>query len=113
MRQLLGMDITWSRWLFGAWAVVTALWLLVATLMLVQTWPEISVARDSGVLFGGSKHEFVLGGIRVALGENISTLLLFVLIPPGFLLAILWLGLRIVGLPFPSFRQGRPNRFSP
>jgi hypothetical protein len=75
--------------------------------MLVQTWPEISVVRDSDMLFGSSKHQFVLGDIRVALGETISTLLLFVLIPPGFLLAILWVGLRIVGLPFPALRQGQ------
>ena len=34
------MNIAWSRWLFGAWAVLAAVWLVVATLMLVQTRPE-------------------------------------------------------------------------
>jgi hypothetical protein len=109
--EALVLDMGISRWMLGAWVAVTALWLLAATLMLVQIWPEISVARDGGMLFGSSKHKFVLGDIRVALGENISKVLLFLLAPPGFLLAILWLGLRIVGLPFPNFRpgQGQPK----
>ena len=106
-RQFSAMDIAWSRWLFGAWAIVTALWLLVAVLMLVHTLPDVSVAPDRDMLFGTSKPAFVLGAVHVAPSESISKFLLLMLIPPVFFLAILWLGLRIAGLPFPTFRQGQ------
>src|SRR6476620_3482620 len=51
----------WSRWVFGVWAVVTAAWLVVATLMLVQTWPETSVERDGVSQFGEDPDDLVFG----------------------------------------------------
>ena len=51
----------WSRWVFGAWAVVTAAWLVMATLMLVQTWPETSVERDGVAQFGDATDDLVFG----------------------------------------------------
>jgi hypothetical protein len=108
------MDIVWSRWLVAAWAVIAAVWLAVATLMLVQTWPDPSVGGDQGALFGNAGDEALKGQANVAaasaVGEHIRSFLLFAIIPPGFLLALVWAALWVVGMPFPSLRRGRRDK---
>ena len=46
------MHASWSRWLFGAWAVLTTLWVVVAMLMLIQTWPEPTFRAERGDVIG-------------------------------------------------------------
>lgn len=112
------MDIAWSRWLFGAWAILAAVWLIGATLMLVQTWPE-PVRSDRGALFGNAADESISARVikgqadvraAPAVREHIKKFLLFAVIPPGFLLALVWAALWIAGLPFPSFRRERRDK---
>jgi len=109
------MNMTWSRWVFGAWAVVAAVWLVVATLLLVQTWPQPSVTSGQGGLLGYTEDESMAGrpikgqaGVRASPGvrERIRYFLLFAVVPPGFLLALVCAGLWIARLPFPSWRRG-------
>lgn len=108
------MDMAWTRWLVAAWAVIAAVWLAMATLMLVQTWPEPSVSGDPGALFGNAGDEALKGQVDVAAGpairEHIRNFLLFAIIPPGFLLALVWAALWVVGMPFPSLRRGRRDK---
>jgi hypothetical protein len=110
------VDTAWSRWLVGAWAVLAITWLLVATVMLVQTWPDARSGGDSAVLFGNPTHEFVFdramkgqATVRAApaVREHIKQFLLFTIVPPAFLLVLVCVALRIAGLPFPSFRSAQ------
>ena len=111
-------EMGWSRWVFGMWAVVTAIWLVVATLMLVQTWPA-PVGRERVALFGDATQDFVFGRqfegqthVRAApvVGEHLTKFLLFAAIPPAFLFALCCAGLWIAGLPFPYSQQERETR---
>jgi hypothetical protein len=90
----------WSRWVFGVWAVATAVWLFVATLMLVH-WPETVGRPFEGQTF--------VRAIPVV-GDHATKFLLFALIPPAFLFVICCAGLWIAGLPFPYSRQERAAR---
>jgi hypothetical protein len=110
----------WSRWVFGVWAVVTAVWLVVATLMLVQTWPETSVGRDGVALFGDATDDLVFGRpsegrthVRATpvTGGRLARFLLLAAIPPAFLFVLCCVGLWIAGLPFPYSRQEREARW--
>ena len=112
-------EMGWSRWVFGVWAVVTAVWLVVATLMLVQTWPGAPVGRERVALFGDATQGFVFGRqferqphVRAApvVGEHLTKFLLFAAIPPAFLFALCCAGLWIAGLPFPYSQQERKTR---
>jgi hypothetical protein len=113
------MDIAWSRWLVGAWAVVAIVWLAIATLMLIQTWPDPSIGSDQGALFGNAGDEAMSvratqgqANVRVdpAVREHIRNLLLVAVIPPVFLFMLVCAALWIAGLPFPSVRQGRRDK---
>jgi hypothetical protein len=113
------MDIAWSRWLVAAWAVIAAVWLAMATLLLVQTWPEPSVGGDQGALFENAGDEALSGRAMKgqanvpaapAVREHIRSFLLFAIIPPAFLLALVWAALWVVGLPFPSLRRGQRDK---
>jgi hypothetical protein len=98
--RLLHTQIGWSRWVFGVWAIATAVWLFVATLMLVH-WPE-TVARP----FEGQTY---VRAIPVV-GEHATKFLLFAAIPPAFRFVLCCAGLWIAGLPFPYSRQDRAVR---
>ena len=110
------MNIAWSRWLFGAWAALAAVWLVVATLMLVQTRPE-----PRGAPFGVTETQdesafgqMMKGQVSIRARQHIRNFLLFAILPPGFLLLLVLAGLRIAGLPFPSLRrEGRDKLPSP
>jgi hypothetical protein len=110
------MNMAWSRWLFGAWAVLAAVWLVVATLMLVQTRPE-----PRGAPFGVTETQdesafgqIMKGQVSLRARQHIRNFLLFAILPPGFLLLLVLAGLRIAGLPFPSLRrEGRDKLPSP
>ena len=114
------MHASWSRWLFGAWAVVAALWLLVAMLLLIQTWPEPSTRVEHGDLVGNRSDETMsgkavrgnAGGAPSAAGDHIKKFLLFALLPPGFLLVLVLVALRIGGLPFPWLRRDRRDQLT-
>ena len=108
------MNSAWSRWLFGAWAVVAAVWLAVATLLLVQTMPEPAFEASRGTVIAntadGSAPSAVMrgqAGVRAApaVRELIKRFLLYAVLPPAFLFALVLLGLRIAGLPLPSLRR--------
>ncbi len=109
------MHANWSRWLFGAWAVLTTLWVVVAMLMLIQTWPEPSLRVERGDVIGNLEDESLSGGaMRASTGgapseaaDHIKKFLLLALLPPGFLLAIVLIALWIGGLPFPYSRRNR------
>ena len=110
----------WSRWVFGVWAVVTAAWLVMATLMLVQTWPETSVERDGVAQFGDATDDLVFGRpfeglthVRASpvTGGRLARFLLLAAIPPAFLFVLCCVGLWIAGLPFPYSRQERKPRW--
>ena len=110
------MNIAWSRWLFGAWAVLAAVWLVVATLMLVQTRPEhrgppfgVTETQDESAV-----AQMMKGQVSIRARQHIRNFLLFAILPPGFLLLLVLAGLRIAGLPFPSLRrEGRDKLPSP
>ena len=109
------MHASWSRWLFGAWAVLTTLWVVVAMLMLIQTWPEPTFRVERGDVIGNLEDESLSGGaMRGNAGgapseaaDHIKKFLLLALLPPGFLLAIVLIALWIGGLPFPYSRRDR------
>jgi len=108
------MTTVWSRWLLGAWAVATAIWLMVATLMLVQTRPEPSFRSTEGAPLGqmGAASGFdraVQGQVGVGgvmgVQQPIATILLIALLPPGILLLLVLGGIRLAGLPLLPLRQ--------
>jgi hypothetical protein len=99
--RLLHTQIGWSRWVFGVWAIATAVWLIVATLMLVQVWPE-----TLGRPLEGQTH---IRAIPIV-GEHATKFVPFAAIPPAFLFVLCCAGLWIAGLPFPYSRQERKTR---
>jgi hypothetical protein len=106
------MTTVWSRWLLGAWAVATAVWLVVATLMLVQTWPEPTLQSADRAPFGQTGTPSRIDGAmrgRVGAATNvprpIATALLIALLPPAILLMLVLGGMRLASLPLPSLRQ--------
>ena len=108
------MNTAWSRWLVGAWAVVAVVWLVVATLLLVQTMPEPAFEASRGTVIAetteGSAPSAVMRGqagarAAPAVREQIKRFLVFAVLPPAFLFALVLLGLRIAGLPLPSLRR--------
>ena len=108
------MNSAWSRWLFGAWAVVAVVWLVVATLLLVQTMPEPAFEASRGTVIANTPDGSAPGavmrgqaGVRAApaVREQIKRFLLYAVLPPAFLFALVLLGLRIAGLPLPSLRR--------
>jgi hypothetical protein len=114
------MDMAWSRWLLVVWAFATAFWLATATLMLVHTWPE-PVGIDREALFGNAGDEGIAGrAVRAearvqaspAVKTHLRNFLLFAVLPPLFLLALVGAALWILGLPFPSIRRGGRNKLS-
>jgi hypothetical protein len=113
------MTTVWSRWLLGAWAVATVVWLMVATLMLVQTWPEPSFRSAMGSTLGqmttSSRLDAALRGqvgAATTIQERIATILLITLSPPVILLMLVLGGMRFAGLPLPSLRRAARNRSS-
>ena len=109
------MHSAWSRWLFGAWAAATVLWLVVASLMLVQTWPKPAVETNRGTLIGSTTEGSPPGAVMTAqarpraapaVREHILKFLAFAVLPPGLLLAFVLAGFKIAGLPLPSLRRG-------
>ena len=112
------MTTVWSRWLLRAWAVATAIWLMVATLMLVQTRPEPSLRSAEGAPLGqmGAPSGFdramqgkVAGGV-MNVQWSIAAILLIALLPPGLLLLLVLGGMRLAGLPLPPLRQAAPAK---
>jgi predicted PurR-regulated permease PerM len=108
------MSTTWSRWLFGVWAVVAAVWLVVATILLVQTWPDALSDRAGMLGDAGDESLFAQAGAGTgsAVAQHMRRFLLVAIVPPGFLLVIVCIGLWIAGLPFPSFRRGSRDKGS-
>jgi hypothetical protein len=112
------MTTVWSRWLLGAWAVATAVWLVVATLMLVQTRPEPTLQSAERAPFGQPGTPSWIGGAmrgRVGAATNvrpIATAVLIALLPPAILLLLVLGGMRLAGLPLPSLRQVARKRSS-
>jgi hypothetical protein len=109
------MNASWSRWLFGAWAAIAALWILLAALMLIQTWPEQSVRIERGDVIGNRADE-AMSDLAVrgnaadassAAMDHVKKFLLFALLPPAFLLALVMVALWVGGLPFPWIRRDR------
>jgi hypothetical protein len=92
--------------------VVAIAWLLLATLMLVQTWPEPSLDRQ--MLWGDTGEGPLRASATVsgAAKEHLTRYLAFALLPPAFLLALIYIGLRIAGLPFPALRPARRDKAS-
>jgi hypothetical protein len=109
------MNASWSRWLFGAWAAIAALWILLAALMLIQTWPEQSVRIERGDAISNRSDEAMsdfavrgnAGGTSSAAMDHVKKFLLFALLPPVFLLVLVMLALWVGGLPFPWIRRDR------
>jgi hypothetical protein len=106
------MLTVWSRWLLGAWAVATAVWLVVATLMLVQTWPEPSLRSADGASFEQMATPSQIGramrgqlGAATSVQQHVAIIVLVTLVPPAFLLMVVLGGIRLAGLPLPSLRQ--------
>jgi hypothetical protein len=105
------MHATWPRWLLGAWAVLTTAWLVAASLMLVQAWPEPSVGGDHEQFFRSTADDATISALvdaqrASAEREHITRFLLLAIAPPAFLFALVWTMLRVAGLPFPSIRRG-------
>ena len=107
------MDTAWSRWLVGAWAILATIWLFVAILMLVQTWPL--APGDDSKYFRKTHEEYAFGPTikgnaciqtASAIKEHFTKFLLFALVPPGFLFVLVCAALWVAGLPFPIFRLG-------
>jgi hypothetical protein len=110
------MNASWSRWLFGAWAAIAALWVLLAALMLIQTWPEQSVRFERGDVIGNRSDEAISdlavrgnagGASSAAAMDHVKKFLLFALLPPAFLLVLVMVALWVGGLPFPWLRRDR------
>ena len=110
---LLSMETVWSRWLLGAWAVLTVAWLLLAALMLVHTWPDPSL-DDRQMLWGDAGEGPLRAGTAAsgAAKEHFTRYLVFALLPPVFLLGLICIGLWIAGLPFPTLRPARRSKVS-
>jgi hypothetical protein len=113
------MTTVWSRWLLGAWAVATAVWLMVATLMLVQMWPEPSLRSAEEAPLGqmGAPSRFDRAmrgqvGTATSVQQHIATILLVALLPPGILLMLVFGGMRFAGLPLPSLRRAAQEKSS-
>jgi len=112
------MNASWSRWLFGAWAAIAALWILLAALMLIQTGPEQSVRIERGDVIGNRSDEVIsdlavranAGGASSAATDHVKKFLLFALLPPAFLLVLVVVALWVGGLPFPWFRRDRRDQ---
>ena len=112
------MHASWSRWLFGAWAVVATLWVLVAMLMLIQTWPEPSFRVEPGDVIQNRSDEALsdqvvrgnAGGATPEAADHVKKFLLLALLPPGFLLLLVLAALWIGGLPFPYSRRERRDQ---
>jgi hypothetical protein len=111
------MNSAWSRWLFGAWAVVAVVWVVVATLLLVQTMPEPAFEASRGTVIANTTDGSAPGAVMrgqasaraaPAVREQIKRFLLYAVLPPAFLFALVLLGLRIAGLPLPSLRRAPP-----
>jgi hypothetical protein len=109
------MHANWSRWLFGAWALVATLWVLMAMLLLIQTWPEPTFRVEQSNAIENLEDESLSGGAMrgstagapLEAADHIKKFLLLALLPPGFLLAIVLIALWIGGLPFPYSRRDR------
>jgi hypothetical protein len=114
------MHASWSRWLFGAWAVLATLWVLMAMLMLIQTWPEPSFRIERGDVIGNLEDESLSGGaMRGSTGgatsvaaDHVRKFLLLALVPPGFLLVLVLAALWIGGLPLPYSRRERREQLT-
>lgn len=106
------MTTVWSRWLLGAWAVATAVWLMVATLMLVQTWPEPSLRSAEGTPSRFDRAMRGQVGAATSVQRHIATSLLVALLPPGILLMLVLGGMRFAGRPLPSLRQAAREKSS-
>ncbi|HEU4379177.1 MAG TPA: hypothetical protein VFR73_11440 [Hyphomicrobiaceae bacterium] len=114
------MHASWSRWLFGAWAVVATLWVLVAMLMLVQTWPDPSFRIERGDVIGNLEDESLsgqamrgnAGGPPSGAADHVKKFLLLALLPPGFLLLLVLIALWIGGLPLPYSRRDRREQLT-
>jgi hypothetical protein len=111
------MVTVWSRWLLGAWAAATAVWLVVATLMLVQTWPEPSLRSANDTSFEQMETPSQIGrAMRGQLGgatsvqKHLAIFMLATLAPPAILLMFVLAGIRLAGLPLPSLRQAARKR---
>jgi hypothetical protein len=111
------MVTVWSRWLLGAWAAATAIWLVVATLMLVQTWPEPSLRSANDTSFEQMETPSQIGrAMRGQLGgatsvqKHLAIFMLATLAPPAILLMFVLAGIRLAGLPLPSLRQAARKR---
>jgi hypothetical protein len=111
------MITVWSRWLLGAWAVATAVWLVVATLMLVQTWPEPSLRSADGTSFEQMTTPSQIDramrgqlGAATSVQQHLAFFVLVTLAPPAILLMFVLGGIRLAGLPLPSLRQAARKR---
>ena len=112
------MHASWSRWLFGVGWVAAVI--AGDMLLLVQTWPEPSTRVEHGDLVGNRSDETMsgqavrgnAGGAPSAAGDHIKKFLLFALLPPGFLLVLVLVALRIGGLPFPWLRRDRRDQLT-
>ena len=114
------MHANWSRWLLGAWAAIATLWVLVAMLMLVQTWPDPSFRVERGNVIGNLEDESLstramrgnAGGATSDAAGHVKKFLLLALLPPGFLLLLVLMALWIGGLPFPYSRRDRRDQLT-
>jgi hypothetical protein len=116
------MNMAWSRWLVGVWAVMAALWLVTATLMLIHAWPEPLPGDHSEFYSNAGEH--LASGRRIkaqcslqadpATRRHILNFLLLALLPPAFLLLMIWAGLRLAGCRFlPSERVPKRSTQTP
>jgi hypothetical protein len=114
------MTTVWSRWLLGAWAVATAVWLLVATLLLVETWPAPLRVGPDTALMGKLEAPSLLeravqgrtgAGVAPGVWGHVKNVLLLAILPPAILLAFVLASMRLAGLPLPFGRphERRPN----
>ena len=111
------MVTVWSRWLLGAWAVATAVWLVVATLMLVQTWPEPSLRSATDTSFEQMATPSQIGramrgqlGAATSVQQHLAIFVLAALAPPAILLMFVLGGLKLAGLPLSSLRRAARKR---
>jgi hypothetical protein len=114
------VSVAWSRWLVGVWALMAALWMVIATLMLIHAWPEPMPGEHSG-LYGSADEDLASRRAMTAQSNiqadpatrrHILNFLLLAFLPPAVLLLLVWAGLRVAGLPFPSFRADPQDRRS-
>jgi len=112
------MTTLWSRWLLGGWAIATAVWVMLATLMLVQTLPTPAPRTAEGALVGDSGPAAPLdqamrggAGGRIAGKQHLGTVVLIVLLPPAVLLLLVLGAIKLAGHPFrspPPAARARP-----